>query len=677
MTIWAALSILGALLVCYGNTFHSSWHYDDYHNIVNNERVHMTEWSWDQAFAAMRSGPSYQIIARPLARLSFALNHRIGQLDTFGYHVVNFVVHWLCALLLFLFIRGTLALPVFQGRYRSRATPIAWMAAVFWACHPIQVTAVTYIVQRMTSLAGLFYLSAMVGYMVGRSSERTGRQWAGFGLCGLSCIAAMLSKENSVLLLYALLLYDLFFFQSMDKASIKRSIVLGLAVSALIGGVSFFYMDVHQLFSPYLNRPFTMMERLMTQPRVLFIYLSLIAVPMTSRMSILHDIDVSHGPFEPWTALPAIAGIICAVLALCLLARKHRLFAFCGLFFFLNQSVESSFLNLEIAYEHRNYVPSMLIFLPVAVAIIRSFDHFYYRRAFRTVIAAAVAVWVAGTVHTAWSYNSTFRNVYQLWNHTLSVYPRLSLPYVYVGEALWEAGKRETGYELIRKGIEYDNFKNLYQKGIVYNTLGGYAIEETGDLRLAKSCYQEAVRYYGSNPRLWHELAEVKMRLGDFDSASDDIEYALERWPTNGDLVHLKLVNDLKMGRYEEARDASEKLLKKEGLQYHTLLMANAESHRRLGDYRHAVVVWRRLLEKDPDNMAALMALIELSLIQGKGAATEYVERLLRLQGVKEIGDGAAVTVKDANIMPYVPDIGAIRRAIDLFHEQKPPTVPH
>ncbi len=668
-TIWAALSLLGLLLACYGNSFQASWHYDDFHTIVKNERVHMTRWNWEQMDRAMTSGPSHQTISRPLARLSFAVNYKIGQLDVFGYHLVNFVIHWLAGLVLFLLIRGTLMLPAFEGRYRSRATLIAWIAAAFWACHPIQVTAVTYIVQRMTSLAGLFYLSAMYGYMLGRCSERKGVRWTAFGLCALSCSAALLTKENSVLLFYSLLLYDLLFFQRLDKDSLRRTAMIGVGIAILLGGLSLLYLDPQQLFAPYSNRPFTMLERLLTQPRVLFIYLASIAVPMTNHMAILHDVAISHSLFDPWTTLPAIAGVAGAVVWLCLVAGKYRLPAFCGLFFFLNHTVESSFLNLELIYEHRNYVPTMFLFLPVAIAAVRSLDFFYYRVSFQVAISFGLALWLLAAIQTTWSYNRTFRNAVSLWEHTLAVYPGMSLPYVNLGKAMWYAGERDACYRLIRKGIEYDNFKNLQQKGVAYYNLGLYAVDEADDLKMALGYFEEAVRFYDVNPRIWYELAQVKMKMGDFASAGEEIRIALEKWPKDEDLLYLKAVNDLKMGRYKEALDSSGQLMRENsGKHYKVALMVSAESYRRLGNIQESKASWSRLIEKDPDNLAALMALIELSVAQGEEADLKhYVDRILTIKGVRQLGGEFEVNLKNENMMPYVPDINVIKKAIHYF----------
>ena len=65
-----------------------------------------------------------------------------------------------------------------------------------------------------------------------------------------------------------------------------------------------------------------------------------------------------------------------------LMARRKPLLSFCMLFFFLNHLVEGTVIPLELIYEHRNYIPSMLFFVPVAYGMVRCLDYFSYRKEF-------------------------------------------------------------------------------------------------------------------------------------------------------------------------------------------------------------------------------------------------------------------------------------------------------
>ena len=223
--VWVGASLLACLLLCYSNSFNAGWQYDDFGNILHNPSVRMTELTWSQITRALNAGMDYQIISRPLAYLSFALNYRFGQTDVFGYHLVNFIIHWLTAVCLFLFVRGTLRLPIFNDRYETRAAIIAWLAAVLWAIHPIQVTAVTYIVQRMASMAGLFYILSMYLYLLGRRIQHRGWQVAAFCMSALAALSAALIKENAVLLTFSILAYEVILIRGIDRTRARRGLV--------------------------------------------------------------------------------------------------------------------------------------------------------------------------------------------------------------------------------------------------------------------------------------------------------------------------------------------------------------------------------------------------------------------------------------------------------------------
>ena len=172
------------LIIIYGNSFQCSWHLDDYVNIVNNSNIHLKSLSWSHIKQTFYD-PHYEhnMINRPLSYLTFALNYYLNDTSVFGYHVVNFCIHYLAATFLFLLIYNTLQLPMLHRQYQKTAYPIAMLAVFLWATHPIQVSAVTYIVQRMASMASMFYIMAMYFYVKGRLSTETGKRAVYFSLC--------------------------------------------------------------------------------------------------------------------------------------------------------------------------------------------------------------------------------------------------------------------------------------------------------------------------------------------------------------------------------------------------------------------------------------------------------------------------------------------------------------
>lgn len=156
----AASLLLLAVIVCiiYSNTFTVPFVFDDRINITRVPAMHMTELSWENIKTAVQEAHSEY---RPLPNISFALNHYFHGLNVTGYHMVNISLHLMAGLFLFLFVRQTLlihGLPQKPG-YTISPEVLAFSAALIWIVNPVNTRAVTYIVQRMTSMAALFLFS--------------------------------------------------------------------------------------------------------------------------------------------------------------------------------------------------------------------------------------------------------------------------------------------------------------------------------------------------------------------------------------------------------------------------------------------------------------------------------------------------------------------------------------
>jgi uncharacterized membrane protein len=127
---------------------------------------------------------------------------------------------------------------------------------------------------------------------------------------------------------------------------------------------------------------------MLTEPRIVLFYLSQIFYPVPGRLSIVHDVQLSRSLLEPWTTLPAILVVLGLIGFGIWQLRKRPMLSFAVLFFFLNHTVESSIIGLELIYEHRNYLPSLFLFAPVAMGLQYLVDHFRHQRyGFQRVVA--------------------------------------------------------------------------------------------------------------------------------------------------------------------------------------------------------------------------------------------------------------------------------------------------
>jgi hypothetical protein len=191
------LIIMAAGIIVYSNSFHAGMVFDDYSFIIDDSAVHMTELSENSIkTAAFKGSPAH----RYLPNISWAANYYFGQLNPFGYHLVNLVIHLLSGIFLFLFIINTLR--VYPRDTRDIYPElIAFFVALIWIVQPVGTQAVTYICQRMASMVALFYVLSLFLYVKGRTAMRQDlSHWRKpclyFSGCLISFICAIATKET-------------------------------------------------------------------------------------------------------------------------------------------------------------------------------------------------------------------------------------------------------------------------------------------------------------------------------------------------------------------------------------------------------------------------------------------------------------------------------------------------
>jgi protein O-mannosyl-transferase len=380
---WRILILFSLLIfISYSNSFSVPFHFDDFHNIIQNSKLHIDNLSPKTIYQAVFLNPEGNgVFYRPVSNLSLAINWYLGQSNVTGYHVFNTCIHILTAFFLYLTIVNLLKAPNLYRQYDENKYFIAVLAACLWALNPIQTQAVTYIVQRMAAMAAMFYIIGIFCYLKARLHDSAMKRlcWA-LGVV-VSFLLAVGSKENAIMFPVSVFLIELFFFQNLSNSKTrKKMIVLGSVLLFLVFvlGIWLFLNAgfINSILGGYERRTFTFTERILTQPRIVVFYLSQIFYPISDRLSLDHDIIISTGFFSPWTTLFAIVSIIGLTVVAVWQINKYPLPAFAILFFFLNHIIESSVIALELIFEHRNYLPSLFLFLPVAAGLKKGIDHY-------------------------------------------------------------------------------------------------------------------------------------------------------------------------------------------------------------------------------------------------------------------------------------------------------------
>jgi len=412
------MSLLALCFIIYSNSLNVPFQFDDRANIVENEAIHMKSLNMDAIAKALFSSEASETRAIPM--LTFALNWYFGEDNTYGYHIVNIVVHIITGFFLFLFLYNALRLPILKDQYMSASYYIAVIATFLWCVNPLQTQAVTYIVQRMAALSTMFYIISMYLYLKGRLSNTNHHKALFFSFCAISALMALFSKENAVTLPVALILLEVLLIQGLSKKTFrnlrKPALIAILTVIVLTAVVIFLQgKSVFSIFGGYGGRPFTLLERLLTQPRIICFYISLLLYPSPERLTIGHDIVLSTTLMDPYTTLPAILFIGGAIAIALFLSKKQPLIAFCILFYFLNLAIESSVIALELIFEHRNYLPSMFFFVPIAILIIKGMLFYQHRPFMRGIIAFFIVCLIIGQGYGVYARNFAWQTEEALW----------------------------------------------------------------------------------------------------------------------------------------------------------------------------------------------------------------------------------------------------------------------
>lgn len=326
-------------------------------------------------FLFSTSGP----LGRPISMFSFILDSHLWGSELWHWKMTNVAFHLATVVAMYWFIRSLLRINA--STYSSNQQRwIALFVSAAWALHPLHASTVLYTVQRMTILSALFSLLSMAAYLESRYRYRQhaagSHRWLILSLAVFFPLAAF-SKENGLLVpLYLLLLEWLCFndsrlHQAWDRLTLRAKALW--SVAALIGlSIGLWIFIEHFIGSGYATRPFSMQERLLTELRVLVMYIWQVLAPSWSNLGFFHDdIHVSSSLVHPISTLLS-ALLLTGLVVLGIFLRKSNPIASFGiLLFFASHLMESTLIPLELMFEHRNYLGSVGIILALTAIAAR------------------------------------------------------------------------------------------------------------------------------------------------------------------------------------------------------------------------------------------------------------------------------------------------------------------
>jgi tetratricopeptide (TPR) repeat protein len=505
-TLTLALLIIAAVTaLAYYPGMSAGFYFDDKSNLLGVSALQWDELSWPAVSGALHDA---HLTSRPVANISMALNHLGSGLDPAPYHWTNLAIHIAVGLSLFWVIL------LFQRHHGAGPGDhnFALLAVLLFLIHPLNIQATTYMVQRMTSLATLFVLLGLGSYINGRylSDAVSRRVW--LNLAGICLLLAASSKETGFLLIPLLLLYEICFNREALRNAYRRT-VAHIGTPVLIFGCSLLLLflvwlgwtftgDVIYWTGEMPTRDFSAIERVLTQGRVQFFYLSLLLWPTPSRLNLDHAFTVSRSLVEPVTTLLALLLIAAAVVIAVRSMRARPNVAFPLLAYMLLHSIEAGPFNLELVFEHRMYLPMTMIALLIGLNLRpSSAKHMVSTYAVLLVIGVLLAV-------STYQRNLVWGNEIDFHTDVAQKSPLKFRPQYNLGTVLGKNGALGEAKSALERAIRIRP-----ENSLAHNQLANVYFL-TNQPRLAEQHYRRAVEYDPENAEALFNLSRILMSQG-------------------------------------------------------------------------------------------------------------------------------------------------------------------
>jgi len=482
---------------------------------------------------------------RSVANLSFALNYHLSGINLVAFRITNIIFHIVSAALVFYLTYLTLTLPSMKDKYGKiddDGIPLyaAFFAATLFLLHPIQTSAVNYITQRMVVMAGMFSFAGVILYV--KAAVTAGKKSVlYYAVSALSFMLAIFSKENAVMVIPALMVYDFVFISAFRWSEFRKRFIPIVSCGIIPGLAAAYYFkaggfigDIVTLFSspdkPMESRPWmgidmrwTPVEYILTEFRVVSRYIFLILVPIPSFMVFDYSsaYPVSTGLFHPVTTLLSFLFLAAILIFSLRYLKRFPLISFGILWYLITISLESFIaIGLDPYFEHRNYLPAYGLFLALASVFVHS--ERLSPRIKKEVIVLVVALILSVLT---FARNGVWRDGILLWEDVVNKVPdnpraHLDLGLAYMSEDLHD--------KAIEQYLIALNLKPHYAKA--HNNLGN-AYWSKGMPDKASEQYRIALNLNPEYAEAYNNLGNIYLSQGLFDKAVEQYRIALELNP--------------------------------------------------------------------------------------------------------------------------------------------------
>lgn len=534
--------LLALTVLTYFRTVDVPFYFDDFGFVVNNPLIRDLDNYFNKIPVPVNilEDVFTNFKLRPLSYLSFSMNYLVHGSSPAGYHVVNIAIHALNSILVYVAVISIFALNMAKPGVpdgsieANRGKSVAFFTAALFVAHPIMTNAVTYVTQRMASLATLFYLATVVmyaGYQLREASGKGRTMW--YLLALVFCCAAMLSKEIAITLPITLVVLDFLFCRAGTGQRLLRLApfvaTMGIIPYLAIGlGHSNTVQTGNKLQSVLNLVNFTGIsstDYFITQLKVIAFYLRLMVVP--KGQSLDHHFPLSTSLIDPGIPASILLHTLLIGYAGYLLFRcgKHsslqdimrHVSGFGIVWFYLTLSIESSIIPLmEPAVEYRLYLPATGFLLFVVCTVYGVFDRYWPRTSPAPgfwILTMALVLYMGLTVarNEVWRVPETF------WRQTISQYPFWARPYANLADSYLAQKRPEEAVMVYREAIA-----RIPDLPVLHYELGNVYIQ-AGRYKEAVRELSQAISMAPDKREAYYSLAKAQCWLGEFGEALQTI----------------------------------------------------------------------------------------------------------------------------------------------------------
>jgi tetratricopeptide (TPR) repeat protein len=518
---WLALGLVAATCLTYSNSLRGPFVFDDLPSLVDNAAIRGFEALW-RVFEDPGRG-DFGLAGRPVAAWTFALNYALGGLEVFGYHLTNLASHVAAGLTLFGLVRRTLALR--GAGLAAHADLFASGAAALFLLHPLQTKAVTFVVQRLESLAGLAFLFTLYAALRGATAPKSASRW--YALAVFVCALGMGVKEIVVGAPLAVLLFDRTFLAGSFGAAwrARRPLYLGLASTWLF--LAFLVVSNPRLgVASGLEVPLGALDYLKLQAGALTRYLGLWVYPreLVFDYGIAGDGAPLPTSFAEWG--PAAALVLTLLAASLWGLARNRAAGFLGVASFLVLAPSSSLIPIQLdpIAEHRMYLPVAALSVLFMLGVHGLASRFAAPRALAAT-AAVCSVALAGLGVRTFARNRDYSSELVLWSDTVAKRPGSARALTNLGVLHAKAGELARAEELHRAAVAA---RPSYAEAH-HNLASAKLLAK--DYTAAVESYRRAIELDARSYEAHLGLGEALVQLGRHDEAAAAFEAALARRP--------------------------------------------------------------------------------------------------------------------------------------------------